>query len=320
MRKVLILGAFALLAACSQAPTMTAPAAVEAASGGAPEARYAAADAPAPPPAPADAPATPVEAPSASYLAYAFQIALELPGPRLIGVMEHHANACREAGPRLCQLIGASRQGDPDAFISGELHIRAEPAWLQRFMGGIASEAREAGGKIKAQATTTEDLTRAIVDTQAALRAKIALRDRLQRLLESRPGRLSDLLDVERELARVQGEIDATQSNLAVMRARVDMSELTISYESAPRSVASDTFEPLGRALAGFLALMVQALAAIITLIAVLIPWALVIGAFAWLLLWIRKRRGGRFLHKAPPPQGGGGVGERASERPQTHT
>lgn len=244
----------------------------------------------------AGAPAQPAGPAPILYLAYSYRMGLELPGDRLIGVMEGHAAACRNAGPRLCQLIGAGRDGDPQSYIQGSLSIRGEPRWLQQFMAGVEAQAREAGGKIKSQATATEDLTRAIVDTEARLRASRALRDRLQRLLESRPGRLSDLLEVERELARVQGEIDATESNLAVMRTRVAMSELTISYESSARPVASDTFEPLARALAGFLGLVVQGLAAIVMLVAILIPWALLAAGLAWLALWIRKRRGGRLL------------------------
>ncbi|MGE3143873.1 MAG: DUF4349 domain-containing protein [Hyphomonadaceae bacterium] len=237
-----------------------------------------------------------------SYLAYAYSMGLEVPAGRLIGLMDAHANACRAAGPRLCQLIGASREGDPEASLYGQLSLRGEPAWLQRFMAGISSDTENAGGKIKSQGTTTEDLTRSIIDTQAALRAKTALRDRVQRILESRPGRLADLLEAERELARVQGEIDATQSELAAMRTRVSMSALTIAYQSAPRPLASDTFEPLARALAGFLGTMTQGLAMIITLIAALIPWALLAAAIAWIALWLRKRRGGRLLPRKQPP------------------
>ena len=40
-----------------------------------------------------------------SYLAYAYGMRLELPGDRLIGVMDGHAAACRNAGLRVCQLV-----------------------------------------------------------------------------------------------------------------------------------------------------------------------------------------------------------------------
>lgn len=236
------------------------------------------------------------------YLAYSYQTGLEIPSDRLSVVQDAHVQACQAAGPRVCQLIGSTRSGDPESYMEGYVSLRAEPGWLRTFMAGISAQVDAAGGRIVSQTTSTEDLTRAIVDTEARLRAQTALRDRLQQLLQSRPGRLSDLLEVERELARVQGEIDAVQSNLAVMRTRVAMSELTINYRSAPRSVGSDTFEPLRQAFANFLGIVVAGFAAIITIFAGLLPFAIIIVPIVWGVLRWRRARGGRFFGAKPPP------------------
>lgn len=238
-----------------------------------------------------------------SYLAYSYAIGMQLPGEQVIPLMGAHEKACRDAGPRLCQLIGSTRSGDPQSYLSGSISLRGEPAWLQRFMGGLEGQARDAGGKIASESISTEDLTRAIIDTEATLRAKTALRERIQALLRSHPGKLSDILEAERELARVQGEIDSITSNLAAMRTRVSMSALTLSYESKPRSVAGDTFEPLTQAFASFLSVIVQGFAAIVLIVAGVLPFAIVFGLIAWLLIWIRNKRGGRFLRaRAMPP------------------
>jgi hypothetical protein len=270
---------------------------------------YASSDAPAPPPpSPAQAPQQSVQPPGGPspvlYLAYSYQRGLKLPGDRLIGVMDSHVQACQQAGPRFCQLISSSRTGDPETYLSGGVQMRGEPGWLRGFMGGLERQADQAGGKISSQSTTTEDLTRNIVDTEAQLRAKKTLRDRLQQLLATRPGRLSDLLEAERALAQVQGEIDAVESGLAVMRTRVSMSELTLSYESEAEPLRSDLLEPLTEAVANFFGWIVKGFAAIITVIAVALPWALVIG----LLLWLTKaqraqRRGLLWRHRREPPQ-----------------
>lgn len=261
----------------------------------------AAAPAPATPPS-QGAPSQPAGPTPVLYLAYSYAMGLEVPSGRLTGVMDRHIEACQQAGPRLCQLIGSNRSGDPESYMEGYVSLRAEPGWLRTFVGGLSREVDEAGGRIVSETTNTEDLTRQIVDTEARLRALTALRDRLQQLLRERPGRLADLLEVERELARVQGEIDAIQSSLAVMRTRVAMSELTLQYRSAPRPVGSDTFEPLRHAFANFLGIVVAGFAAIITLIAGLIPIAIVVVPIAWLLLKWRKRRGGRFFNRPAPP------------------
>ena len=235
-------------------------------------------------------PSVPVD--PVSYLAYAYGMRLELPGDRLIGVMDGHAAACRNAGLRVCQLVGSRRDGDPLDTLHGELSLRAEPPWLQRFMKGVQSDTIGAAGRVTSQATTTEDLTREIVDTDATLRAKRALRDRLQHLLATRPGSLADLLSAERELSRVQGEIDSTESNLAGMRTRVAMSDLTIEYGSSPRGVAGGTFGPLRPALADFLVAVVESTATLISVVGAMLPWVGVGTMAVWYL--IRRRRRAR--------------------------
>ena len=234
-----------------------------------------------------------------SYLAYAYGMRLELPADRLIGVMDGHAAACRGAGLRVCQLVASRRDGDPGDVLHGSLSIRAEPQWLQQFMKGVHSDAAGAAGRVTSQWTTTEDLTREIVDTEATLRAKRALRDRLQQLLATRPGSLTDLLGVERELARVQGEIDSTDSTLAAMRTRVAMSALTIEYGSSAGAVAGGTFEPLRFAFGEFLVAGVRSTATLVTVAGALLPWAIGGAIAVWYL--IRRRRARRATNPLPP-------------------
>jgi hypothetical protein len=234
-----------------------------------------------------------------SYLAYSYALGLEVPGERLIGLMDGHAAACRSAGLRVCQVVGSSRHGDPDARLGGSLSLRAEPEWLQRFMQGAQRDAVGADGRVTRQSTSTEDLTRSIIDTEATLRAKRGLRDRLQQLLATRPGSLADLLAVERELARVQGELDSTESNLTAMRTRVSMSALTIEYESTARAVAGSTLEPLRLALIGFLDTLIESTAALVEVVGGLLPWVLAIWLLVWLLLRFRRRRASRRAARA---------------------
>lgn len=314
------------LAACGQASmeTAEAPAGGEAAYGGMADVAQggvetareeAPAAAPAPPP-PMDAdtnastaapgpsqPSQPAGPTPVLYLAYSYALGLEIPSQRLSAVMDRHVQACQAAGPRLCQLINSSRTGDPDSYMEGYVSLRGEPNWLNNFKGGMAQQADEAGGRIISENTTSEDLTRQLVDTEARLRAQTALRDRLQELLRSRPGRLADLLEVERELARVQSEIDSVQSQLAVMRTRVSMSELTLTYRSSPRAAGSDTLEPLRQAFADFLGIIVTGFSLILRIIASLIPFAIVFIPLGWLLLRWRRQRGGRFFNRKPTPE-----------------
>lgn len=60
-----------------------------------------------------------------SHLAYAYSMQVELPGDRLLGVLEGHAAACRNAGLRVCQLVASRHNGDPASALHGSLSLRA---------------------------------------------------------------------------------------------------------------------------------------------------------------------------------------------------
>lgn len=230
------------------------------------------------------APRVPVGAPQ---LAYSYEYGLSVASRRVRALVAQHERACAGAGPAQCQVVGSTVEDSGDEQISGELNLRAAPAWLKRFRDGLAGDAKSAGGRVYQASVTSEDLSREIIDTDAALRAKTTLRDRLQALLASHPGKLSDLLDVERELARVQGEIDSTQSELAAMRGRVATSDVTISYKSETVFARRGVWAPITEAVGDFLGIVATTLALMVRAVAWLLPWVLIIAFMGWLF---RKR------------------------------
>ncbi len=220
-------------------------------------------------------------------LAYSYRYGIETPAGKVRQLAGRHEAACVAAGPALCQITSSSVAEAGEDRLMARLELRAAPAWLKRFREGLSSDAKAAGGRVTSSNVSSEDLSRQIVDTEARLRAMTTLRDRLQALLADRPGKLSDLVEIERELARVQGDIDSTTSQLAVMRGRVAMSEVTLTYESrsvlAPRGVWS----PLVGAFTDFIGIVAWTLAAMVRLVAWLLPWVLIGGGLIWLF---RKR------------------------------
>jgi hypothetical protein len=240
---------------------------------------------PAPPP-PTGAPATT----TALLLAYSYTATFSLPSDNVTSSMKAHEQKCVAAGPAVCQVVTAASQKQGDE-VSANLTLRATPTWLGTFRSGLEQDAKKADGKLEAQGVTSEDLTRSITDSEARLRALKSLRTRIEALIASRPGKLSDLLEAERELARVQGEIDSFESNLSVMRARVNMSTMELAYQSRALAVGDGTFSPLTEAVTGFFGVMAGSLAALITFLAAILPFGLVIGPIVYYGLRWRAAR-----------------------------
>lgn len=228
------------------------------------------------------------------YIAYAHSVGMRLPVKAIEPTLQGHIAACNAAGPSVCIVTNSWLNAYSEDSASASLNLRATPGWIDTFLSGVEAEAAAAKGEITNRQTTAEDLTVSIIDTGARLKAQQTLQERLQKLLAERPGELGDLLETERELARVNGEIDSLKSSLAALRQRVDMSQLSVSYETKINPVSQGALQPLGEAFGSFFYNLASAIAAVVTAFAVGLPWLLLLGALLWIwlrLIWPRIRR-----------------------------
>lgn len=227
-----------------------------------------------------------------SYLAYRYGYGLVMPSASIKTTADKHMQICRDAGASLCQVTGSNTNSYSTEDIRANLSLRAQPEWLQQFVSGMKADMTEVDGRIQNENTSVEDLTRSILDTDARLKAQKTLRTRLENLLETRDAKLPDLLALERELARVQAEIESATANLKALRARVSMSIVNINYTSEQVAVSRSSVSAIGYAVKDFVRIVSEGLASVIRFVAALLPWMLFIiipGLF--LLRWFWRRR-----------------------------
>lgn len=230
---------------------------------------------------------------SQSFLAYRYNYGFSLPARSVAATAKSHAQLCLDVGPSKCQVLNSSTTAYNEDNVAANLSLRAEPSWLDQFKSDMQSSVEAAKGKMTNNSVSAEDLTRQILDTDARLKAQTTLRDRLQRLLATRDAKLNDLLALERELARVQGQIESATTTLNVLRKRVSMSVVNINYQSQSVAVSQSALAPIGRALKGFIGGFSRGLGSVIDFMAAILPWLIfVILPGLWLLRrWWRGRR-----------------------------
>jgi len=231
--------------------------------------------------------------PAGVYLAYRYSYGFVMPSKSVKATTNKHIQICRDAGPKFCQITGSNTQNYSEENITANLSLRAEPEWLVGFVGGMKADVAEVDGRIANENTSVEDLTRSILDTDARLKAKRVLRTRLEKLLETRNAELPDLLALERELARVQAEIESATANLKALRARVSMSVVNISYTSERVAVSRSSLAPIGAALKSFVGDVSYGLAGVINFFAYILPWLIFViipGLFALRWFWRRRK------------------------------
>ncbi|HEY6815403.1 MAG TPA: DUF4349 domain-containing protein [Croceibacterium sp.] len=166
-------------------------------------------------------------------IAYAFDLGFRLAGPDVVPLQQEHADMCEALGPTNCQIVLMNSSGEVDEDIRGELQLAVAADKARGFAKVLSGAATQAGAEAFKLNIQGEELSKSLVDTEARLRSRIALRDRLLEVLETRRGKVEELVEAERSVAAVNEEIDAAQSWLREQRGRVAMSRMTVTYETA---------------------------------------------------------------------------------------
>jgi hypothetical protein len=140
---------------------------------------------------------------------------------------------------------------------SAMLEVKVPAARFDDLVSGLQPLGRVEGINI-----TAEDVGEEYVDVSARITNARRLEDRLIDLLAARTGKLQDVLNVERELARVREEIERHEGRLRFLKTRAALSTLSVSmHEPLPITgnpsagdVVAEAFRRAWRNLLGVLA------------------------------------------------------------------
>ena len=148
-------------------------------------------------------------------------------------------------------------------------------------------------GRVEFVNVTAEDVGEEFTDVTARAANSRRLEQRLIELLASRTGKLSDVLEIERELARVREEIERMEGRLRYLKAHASMSTLSITvHEKAPLVGEVGSGGVIGEAFRQAWRNFVHFIAGAIASSGVFVPLgALVLGAI-WLVrrMWKGRR------------------------------
>ena len=153
-------------------------------------------------------------------------------------------------------------------------------------------------GQLESVSVSAEDVGEEFVDVAARATNGRKLEQRLIDILGTRTGKLSDVLAVERELARVREDIERQEGRMRYLRTRASLSTLSVTVHEKPPVVAgtgsggmlAEAFRQAWRNFIGFVASTIAAMGT-------LLPLGAIVGAIVW-LVW-RARRVRRVTEKA---------------------
>ena len=186
------------------------------------------------------------------------------------GVQRVRALAARVGG----FVANTQMQAGPNQIKSATLEIRLPSSRFDEAINGLTPL-----GKIESVNVSAEDVGEEFVDVTARAANSRRLEERLIQVLETKTGKLKDVLDVERELARVREEIERMDGRLRYLRARTSVSSLSITvHEPYPvvgqrgsTSVIGEAFKQSWRNFVQFTARLIAALGTIIPTVIILV-------------------------------------------------
>lgn len=166
-----------------------------------------------------------------------------------------------------------------DEQRSAMLQLRIPSA---QFDGAVAALSQL--GKVESVTVNAEDVAEEYVDLGARLANARRVEARLAEMLATRTGKLSDVLTVEQELARVRQEAERYEARLRWLERRATLSSLDVTiHEKLPLIDSPPGRGPIVEAFAEAWARMVGFVAGFIALLGILVPLGvlLLLGALA---------------------------------------
>ena len=214
-------------------------------------------------------------------MAYEHAVSLDVEAARVAAIHAATEAACRALVEEQCVVLESRL--DTGDYTSATLKLRARPGGVRRLLTELATQ-----GDVIHQSVKAEDLAAPIQDATRKLAMLEDYRSRLEALRVEAGGDVDALIKVNRELASVQGEIEALSGQQAHLLQRVETEILTVSLSS----FASRSFwQPVSSALSSFGGDLAEGVATAITGTAYLVPWGIVLVVLVWIGRKLLRRR-----------------------------
>ena len=187
-----------------------------------------------------------------------------------------------------CQLLSANyNKQTPYSPPSASLSLRVPPKNVSLFLNGLAKH-----GEVMQHGRDSEDKTIQVLDADARIKNLTDLRDRLRQMLNDKTAKFKDIIDVERELANTQSQLDSIASVRKMLALETDLVAVNVGFTASQGITEQGFFAPVARALKNAGQVMMESFGAVITFLVGAIPWLLIGIPVIWLVrkYWIKLK------------------------------
>jgi hypothetical protein len=246
---------------------------------------------------------SPTAAPGVAWrYAYDFQ----LPDDAIEKVQETHASECEALGIASCRITGLRYSVSDDNAVSAMLEVKLAPSIARQFGKRAAGDVRSAGGRLSSTEFTGEDTGPALSEasrSQADLQTHIA---DVQKSLTNADLKGSERSQLQSQLRELKSQLAETQSAAAQTQEKLASTPMTFNYYGKGGITGFGGRNPVFDAARSFVASLVTMITLLLQVLAVLLPWVILIGLLVFVVRSKAGRAIGRFFARSFRAEAGG--------------
>jgi hypothetical protein len=177
----------------------------------------------------------------------------------------------------------ASRQRTSEGTNFGRIVMRVPPN-----SAGTLLDSVKRLGEVTKEDEKGEDVTEQYYDLDARLKNAKASEARLLALMGKTTGKMSDVLEIEKELTRVRGDVESMEARKRNMDLDTSMVTIVVELSEPHRAmpVSRKVWQPIRNAFGEGVEVLAQSIRIAVYALFAVIPWL----GIAWLAISIRKR------------------------------
>lgn len=236
--------------------------------------------------------------------AYNHSMSLAMPRASINPRFERARDRCLQDAALHCNLLSASiNMEDETSEVSSfaELTVTLphdsvsvfEKSLLDPLQGEVAQDV-----SVVARSTQAENVTEEATDIDRRLAQLTDYRDRLTTLSQRQNLSAEDLIKIESELSRVQGELDQATAQKRSVGERINRERLNLYFSE--HSTAGNAAKPIMREWAEAMPLLGDSTASALRFLIRAIPWLPIVAGGLVLLSWIWRIARRRPVGKNP--------------------
>jgi predicted house-cleaning noncanonical NTP pyrophosphatase (MazG superfamily) len=215
-----------------------------------------------------------------------------------VGNIRSAADEIGRIAERLGGFVASVNISDTPSFPQDTASVRSSAGSMTVKVPSVRlvdamKDIRKVAEIVLTESSTSSDVTAQAMDIDAQLKNKRVEETAFTEILQKNVQKVSDILEVTRELARVRGEIERLEAQKTYLASQTDMAELSIDMTESPTVRPDATWRPwqsAKRALNDLLANFRSMIDDLIRFVIVTVPVLLLYALGLWILYAIGKK------------------------------